>query len=138
MSPALSLALRSHLDPRRIVLGDVELLELCPRSDCLCTRHPLIRCEELGDEVDVATVRDLRLLIGACVRATKWRARNTALWRLGRADRARLSARSGAASRKGASAVGAAPAAPRFRNARVDGAAGDCADAGRSPRGPRR
>src|SRR5436190_9626778 len=59
MSPALSLALRSRLDPRRIVLGDVELLELCPRSDCLCTRYPPIRCEELGDEVDVATVRDL-------------------------------------------------------------------------------
>src|SRR6266849_5479061 len=59
MSPALSLALRSRLDPRRIVLGDVELLELCPRSDCLCTRHPLIRCEEFSDEVDVATVRDL-------------------------------------------------------------------------------
>src|SRR5213593_149521 len=59
MSPALSLALRSRLDPGRIVLGDVELLELCPRSDCLCTRHPFIRSEELGDEVDVATVRDL-------------------------------------------------------------------------------
>src|SRR5436190_19528868 len=59
MSPALSLALRSRLDPRRIVLGDVELLELCPRSDCLCTRHPPIGCEELGDEVDVAAVRDL-------------------------------------------------------------------------------
>src|SRR5712691_4067330 len=60
MSPALSLALRSRLDPGRIVLGDdVELLELCPCSDCLCTRHSLIRCEELGDEVDVATVRDL-------------------------------------------------------------------------------
>src|SRR5438034_10521968 len=59
MSPALSLALRARLDPRRIVLGDVELLELCPRSDCLCTRHSLIRCEELGDEVDVATVKDL-------------------------------------------------------------------------------
>src|SRR5438552_16778250 len=59
MSPALSLALRSRLDPRRIVLGDVELLEFCPRSDCLCTRHPLIRCEELGDEVDITTVRDL-------------------------------------------------------------------------------
>src|SRR5207302_7848421 len=58
-SPALSLALRSYFDPRRIVLGDVELLQLCPRSDCLCTRHPLIRCEELGDEVDVATVRNL-------------------------------------------------------------------------------
>src|SRR5712691_7315223 len=59
MSLALSLALRSRLDPRRVVLGDVELLELCPRSDCLCTRHALIRSEELGDEVDVATVRDL-------------------------------------------------------------------------------
>src|SRR5213593_195092 len=59
MSPALSLALRARLDPRRIVLGDVELLELCPRSDCLCTRHPLISREDLGDEVDVATVRDL-------------------------------------------------------------------------------
>src|SRR5712691_5015507 len=59
MSLALSLALRSRLDPRRVVLGDVELLELCPRSDCLCTRLPLIRCEELGDDVYVATVRDL-------------------------------------------------------------------------------
>src|SRR5882672_6545627 len=59
MSPALSLALCSRLDPGRIVLGDVELLELCPRSDCLCPRRPLISCEELGDEVDVATVRDL-------------------------------------------------------------------------------
>src|SRR2546421_3187321 len=59
MSPALSLALGSPLDPRRIVLGDVELLDLCPRRNCLCTRHPLLRREELGDEVDVATVRDL-------------------------------------------------------------------------------
>src|ERR1700720_852312 len=59
MSPALSLMLRLRLDPRHIVLGDVELFELCPRSDCLCTRHPFIRCEELSDEVDVATGRDL-------------------------------------------------------------------------------
>src|SRR5208337_862548 len=59
MSPALSLALGSRLDPRRIVLGDVELLELCPRRDGLCSRRAFMRCEELGDEVDVATVRDL-------------------------------------------------------------------------------
>src|SRR5580658_10360469 len=59
MSPVPSLALVSRFDPRRIVLRDVEPLELCPRGDCLCTRHRLIRCEELGDEVDVATVRDL-------------------------------------------------------------------------------
>ena len=59
MSSAPSLAPRSRLDPRRIVLGDGELLELCPRSDCLCTRRPFIGCEELSDEVDVATVRDL-------------------------------------------------------------------------------
>src|SRR2546425_13273760 len=59
MSSALSLALRSRLDPGTIVLGDGELLELCPRSDCLCTRRAFIGCEELGDEVDVATVRDL-------------------------------------------------------------------------------
>jgi hypothetical protein len=57
-SPALSLAIRSRLDPRRVVLGDVELLELCPRRDCLCPPPPLIRREELGDEVDVTTVRD--------------------------------------------------------------------------------
>src|SRR5438105_5355286 len=42
-----------------MVLGDVEFLELCPRSDCPCPRRLLIRCEELGDEVNVATVRDL-------------------------------------------------------------------------------
>src|SRR5271170_2543358 len=59
MSPALSLALRSRLHPRRIILGGVELLELCPRSDCFCTSHSLIRCEELGDEVDVTNVRGL-------------------------------------------------------------------------------
>src|SRR5882724_5920545 len=58
-SPVPSPALRSRLGPRRVVLRDVEALELCPRSDCFCTRHTLIRCEELGDEVDVATVRDL-------------------------------------------------------------------------------
>src|ERR1700684_2394549 len=59
MSPAPSLAPRSRLEPRRIVLRDVERLELSPRSDCLCTRHTLIRCEELGDEVDVENVGDL-------------------------------------------------------------------------------
>src|SRR5262245_28057179 len=54
-----SLAPRSRLDPERVVFGGVELLELCPRRDCLRTRHPLIRSEELGDEVDVAIVRNL-------------------------------------------------------------------------------
>src|ERR1039457_2697798 len=58
-SPVPSLALRSRLDPRRIVLRDVELFELRPRRDCFSTRHTLIRCEELSDEVNIATVRDL-------------------------------------------------------------------------------
>src|SRR5437016_3101236 len=42
-----------------MVLRDIELLELGPCRDGRGTRHPLIRCEELGDKVDVATVRDL-------------------------------------------------------------------------------
>src|SRR5438552_16408415 len=58
MSPVLSPALRSRLEPRHIVLGDVELLEFCPRGDCLCTRRGPIGFEEVSDEVDVATVRD--------------------------------------------------------------------------------
>src|ERR1700726_3012790 len=58
VSPTLSFALRSRLDPRHIVLGDIELLELSPRGDGLCTRRPLIGSEELRYEVDVATVRD--------------------------------------------------------------------------------
>src|ERR1700738_4831504 len=59
VSPTLSFALRSRLDPRHIVLGDIELLELCPRGDGLCTRRPLIGSEELRYEVDVASVRAL-------------------------------------------------------------------------------
>jgi hypothetical protein len=58
VSPTVSFALRSRLDPRHIVLGDIELLELSPRGDGLCTRRPLIGSEELRYEVDVATVRD--------------------------------------------------------------------------------
>src|SRR5882724_9071615 len=59
MSPALFLAPRSRLDPGRIVLGNVEPLELCPRCDCLRTGHRLLRCEKLGEEVYVAIIRDL-------------------------------------------------------------------------------
>src|SRR5947208_13146003 len=58
VSLVLSLALRSRRNPRHIVLGDVELLELCPRGDCFCSRGPLLGFEEVSDEVDVATVRD--------------------------------------------------------------------------------
>ena len=39
--------------------SDVEFLELRPGGDCVCTRRPVARSEELGDEVDVAAVRDL-------------------------------------------------------------------------------
>src|ERR1700722_16260052 len=59
MSAIPCLALRSRFEPRRIVLRDVEPLELCPRSDCICARYTPIRCEELGNEVDVTNVRDL-------------------------------------------------------------------------------
>src|SRR4029453_3809026 len=58
VSSALGLALPPRLDPRRIVLWDIELLELVPRGDYLCTRRLLIRCEEISDEVVVATDRD--------------------------------------------------------------------------------
>src|SRR5207237_789984 len=58
VSPVLCLAVRSCLDPRHIVLGDVNLLELFPRGDCLCARRTPIRFKEVGDEIDVATVRD--------------------------------------------------------------------------------
>src|SRR5262245_31220669 len=59
VSPALSFVLGSRLDPRHIVLRDVEFLELCPRGDCLGTRRPVIGFEEVSYEVDVvATVTD--------------------------------------------------------------------------------
>ena len=58
MSLVLSLALRSRLDPGRIVLGGVEPLEICPRGDCFCSSGPLIGFEEVSDEVNVASVRN--------------------------------------------------------------------------------
>src|SRR4030095_4497544 len=57
-SPFLPPALRLRPDPRYIVLGDIELLKLIPRGDYLGTRCLLVGCEEISDEVAVATDRD--------------------------------------------------------------------------------
>ena len=54
----MSLLRRPRLDPRRIVLRDIELLELDPRGDYLGTRRFLVRRQELSDEVVVATDSD--------------------------------------------------------------------------------
>src|SRR5438105_4208403 len=45
-STVVSLALRSRLGPRHIVLADIELLELAPRGDCFCSRGSFIGFEE--------------------------------------------------------------------------------------------
>src|SRR3954467_2237387 len=58
MSSADGPALRPRLDPRRIVLWDIKLLELVPRGDYLGTRRLLIGFEEISDEVVVATDRN--------------------------------------------------------------------------------
>src|SRR2546430_17172826 len=54
----LSVTHHSRLHPGRVILRHVELLELGPRGDGSCPCGLLIACEEIGDEVDVATVRD--------------------------------------------------------------------------------
>src|SRR5262245_58144689 len=49
---------RSRLNPGQVVLWGIELFELFPCGNCLCTRRPLVRLEEVRHEIDVATVRD--------------------------------------------------------------------------------
>src|SRR5262249_18355657 len=69
VSTVLALAFRSRLnrlDPRPVVLGEVELLDLLPCCDCLGARRSVFSRKEVSDEVDVAAVRDpveSRLLI---------------------------------------------------------------------------
>ena len=57
-SHLLPLPLRLRPDRRHLVLGDIELLELIPRGDDLSTRRLLVGCEEISDEVAIATDRD--------------------------------------------------------------------------------
>src|SRR5215207_2507255 len=49
---------RSRADPGRVVLRDVQRLELFPGSDGCRARAPFFRGDKLGDEVDIAAVRD--------------------------------------------------------------------------------
>ena len=46
------------IDPRSIVLGNIELLEFGPCSNCVSACRPFIGRQELGNEVDVAAVTD--------------------------------------------------------------------------------